>query len=359
MLPIHFAPLQGYTDYVYRGVHHAVAGGVACYYTPFVRLEKDGTLRNKDLRDVLPENNKEVPVVPQIIAADRDEFCRLSDLLQQQGWQRLDFNMGCPFPMQTHAGRGSGLLPHPDRVAEIVAEMKARPEVHYSLKMRSGLEHSDEALALLPLLNEAPLVHIALHARVGVQQYKGVPDREGAFSQFYEQCRLPLLYNGDIVAVEQIEDLERRFPRLAGVMIGRGLLAHPTLAADYARRSGLPARAEGEVVGAKVLGGTDCSAEDFGSAVSGGTDLSSEVFGGEDWGAEADRLNVVLQMHSQIFAHSLATLQGDVQILNRMHAFWEYQTDILPRKTYKRLMKCGNVKNYRAELSALPTPQTR
>ena len=45
---IHFAPLQGYTDSVYREAHAQIFGGVETYYTPFVRLEKTG-FRNKEL----------------------------------------------------------------------------------------------------------------------------------------------------------------------------------------------------------------------------------------------------------------------------------------------------------------------
>ena len=50
MLPIHFAPLQGYTEDYYRRAHHALCPGVACYYTPFMRIEHEG-VRSKDLRD--------------------------------------------------------------------------------------------------------------------------------------------------------------------------------------------------------------------------------------------------------------------------------------------------------------------
>ena len=51
MAVIHFAPLQGYTDSVYREAHTRVFGGVDTYYTPFVRIEKGG-FRNKDLKDI-------------------------------------------------------------------------------------------------------------------------------------------------------------------------------------------------------------------------------------------------------------------------------------------------------------------
>ena len=81
---IHFAPLQGYTDAVYREVHHRIFGGVENYYTPFVRVEKDG-FRNKDIRDIAPERNSETPVIPQLIAATPGEFRRLAALLSIWG----------------------------------------------------------------------------------------------------------------------------------------------------------------------------------------------------------------------------------------------------------------------------------
>ena len=123
---IAFAPLQGYTDAIYRRTHHECVGGIDEYYTPFVRIEK-GEVRRKDLRDADPAANEGVPTVPQVIAKDGDEFARLCDALQGQGWGRIDLNMGCPFPMQVKAGRGSGLLQHPEQVEEILQEMQKRP----------------------------------------------------------------------------------------------------------------------------------------------------------------------------------------------------------------------------------------
>ena len=66
MAVIHFAPLQGYTDSVYREAHTRVFGGVDTYYTPFVRIEKGG-FRNKDLKDIACDRNRQVHVVPQLI----------------------------------------------------------------------------------------------------------------------------------------------------------------------------------------------------------------------------------------------------------------------------------------------------
>ncbi len=147
-----FAPLQGFTDCVYRKAHCEVAGGVDEYYTPFVRLEND-VPRRKDIRDINFRRNAGVPTVPQVIARDQEEFARLCDAVQHEGWNRIDLNMGCPFPMQVKAGRGSGLLQYEERVREIAEEMQRRSEVVFLVKMRIGQESAEEGMRLLPVIN--------------------------------------------------------------------------------------------------------------------------------------------------------------------------------------------------------------
>lgn len=288
---IAFAPLQGYTDAVYRRAHWECVGGVDEYYTPFVRIEH-GEVRKKDLRDTEPERNAGVPTVPQVIACGGDEFARLCDALQGQGWGRIDLNMGCPFPMQVKAGRGSGLLQHPDRVKEIQREMQRRPEVTFSVKMRTGWENIDEGLACMPIINAMPLVHVTLHPRLGRQQYKGFPDLE-AFQNFHEKCRHPMVYNGDILEIKNEELIIKNWTgtKIKGVMLGRGLLARPWML---------------------------CNKEP---------------------------LEVISQMHTHIYRHATETLCGESQILSRLHAFWGYLD--IPHKQKKAIMKAGRLQRYR------------
>lgn len=289
---IAFAPLQGYTDAIYRWAHHECVGGVDEYYTPFVRIEK-GEIRKKDLRDTDPAANEGVPTVPQVIAKDGDEFARLCDALQSQGWGRIDLNIGCPFPMQVKAGRGSGLLQHPEHIEEILKEMLRRPEVTFSVKMRLGQESEEEGLRAIPLINDMPLVHVTLHPRLGKQQYKGVADKE-AFVRFMEGCQHPMVYNGDIL---EVESGEWKGERLKGVMIGRGLLARPWMLSDK------------------------------------------------------EPHEVVSNMHAIVFRHATEHLCGDSQILSRLHAFWEY-IDI-PHKQKKNIMKATSLSRYREALTNL------
>jgi len=313
-LKILFAPLQGYTTGIYRKAHAEIFGGVDAYYAPFLRIE-NGKPREKDLRDLnsFDKNARErnaregnAREIPQIIANSVDEFKILADALIAKGYTEIDFNMGCPFPMQVHRHRGAGLLSDIQAVQEIMGEIKATP-VKFSVKMRLGQYSPDEAFALLPILNEAPLTQITLHPRLGKQQYKGAIDFK-SFEKFYAECRHPLVYNGDITSVSQISEMERRYTKLAGVMIGRGLLARPSLAAEY-----------------KELNEINCA-------------------------APQDSLGKIFQMHQIIFDHACKTYQGDSQILSHVQSFWEYLEPSIPKKIFKKIKKAGKLSEYQAAI---------
>ena len=300
MLPIHFAPLQGFTESAYRLAHSKFAPGIHTYYTPFLRLEK-GEVRAKDLRDLQAEHPYHL--VPQIIVRDVEEFNTLTKAVTELGFKEIDINMGCPYPMQTKSGRGSGILPHPEKVREILdainklspSSQAACESPKFSIKMRLGLNAPEESLQLLPLLNEAPLTHITLHPRVGIQQYKGALDFE-TFDKFYSECKHPLIFNGDITDLEQMKFIESRYPKIAGIMIGRGLLANPVLAAQYA---GLPC----------------------GTAI-----------------------ETLLKIHADVAANYARRLQGNAQILDKIRPFWTYAD--LPKKTRKKIKKSRTLEEY-------------
>ena len=154
-LPIHFAPLQGYTEAAYRNAHAAVFGGIDVYHTPFVRVDR-GEFRHKDVRDILPENNRVARLIPQLIASEADKTERMIALFIEQGYREIDINLGCPFPMLAKRQCGSGMLPYPDKVEALLKQTEQFPDIRFSVKMRLGWEKPDECLSLIPLLNAAP-----------------------------------------------------------------------------------------------------------------------------------------------------------------------------------------------------------
>lgn len=303
MLPIHFAPLQGYTDFVYRNFHEKIFGGVDYYYTPFIRLEQ-GELRKKDLKDILPENDLTKNLVPQVIVKDIYELDTLVSVISGMGYGHIDINMGCPFPMQVKKGRGAGLLPKTDLVREICDFINAKTNLDFSIKMRLGSENADECMQLLPVLNSTRLKHIAVHPRIAKQQYKGELNID-QFQAFLDASRNPVVFNGELKSVDDIEKISKAYPSLAGIMIGRGLLTRPSLASEY----------------------KNCSL------------LNDD-----------ELLCCIMKLHDGVFAHYAESLQGDSHLLMKMKTFWEYLEELIGHKRYKLIKKAVNVAKYNAAL---------
>lgn len=306
--PIHFAPLQGYTDAEYRQAHARYFGGIESYYSPFVRVEH-GELRTKDIRDIAPENNRGVCLIPQLIAPNTEKLKQIMTAFQQYGYRKVDINLGCPFPMLAKRHNGSGMLPYPEEVKALLSTaIEEYPMLEFSVKLRLGWEKADDAIALLPFLNELPLTHLILHPRIGKQQYKGEVDLK-AFQAFYENCRHPLFYNGDLLTIDDINRITGLFPKLAGIMIGRGLLANPALALEFQ---------QGKILSKKEL---------------------------------AERVDA---LHQDVFSQYENRLQGgDLQLLNKMKSFWEYLLPQADRKAKKAIHKANRLDTYQTAVQTL------
>lgn len=306
MLPIHFAPLQGYTEVHYRNAHAACFGGIDTYYTPFVRLEK-GTFRHRDVRGIEPSNNQVGQLVPQLIASSAEKAEAILALFIEKGYQEADINLGCPFPLLAKRHNGSGILPYPEEVKALLSIVRKYPQISFSVKMRLGWEHPGECLELASILNDFPLKQITMHPRLGKQQYKGEVDMKG-FAEFERVNKHPLIYNGDINCVEDILHISEQFPGLAGIMIGRGLLANPALAIEYKEQRTLT----------------------------------------------PDEMREKLHaMHTSVYNQYDMQLEGgEGQLLTKMKTFWEYLLPDADRKLKKAIHKSTSLSKYNQAVAA-------
>lgn len=299
MYKIEFAPLQGYTDAIYRTIHNKVFGGINCYYSPFIRLEK-GEVRQKDIKDILPENNENINLVPQIIVNSNEEFLKLTESVSNFGYKRIDINMGCPFPLQTKKGRGAALLQNTRHLETIVESINSINDIDFSIKMRLGMDSAEDAKGALEIINKAKLHHLTIHPRIAKQQYKGEIDYQ-TFDYIYQNCLHPIIYNGDILSQEDIYNIINIYPKIEGIMIGRGLLAKPYLAMELNKTIRL---------------------------------------------SVSERLSMIMKLHDAIYDHYSSVMQGEHQLLLKMKTFWEYLDEEIGKKPYKAIKKSVNIKKY-------------
>ena len=299
MYKIEFAPLQGYTDAIYRTMHNKVFGGINSYYSPFIRLEK-GEVRQKDIKDILPENNENINLVPQIIVNSNEEFLKLTESVSNLGYKRIDINMGCPFPLQTKKGRGAALLQNTKHLEDIVESINSINDIDFSIKMRLGMDSAEDAKGALEIINKAKLHHITIHPRIAKQQYKGEIDYQ-TFDYIYQNCLHPIIYNGDILSQEDIYNIINIYTKIEGIMIGRGLLAKPYLAMELNKTIRL---------------------------------------------SVSERLSMIMKLHDAIYDHYSSVMQGEHQLLLKMKTFWEYLDEEIGKKPYKAIKKSVNIKKY-------------
>lgn len=234
---IWLAPLHGITSRTFRNTLSRHFGGIGFFMAPFLPAQTIGKLNKRVWQDIFPELNTALPLTPQLMGNQPEQFVDTMRMLNEQfGYEHFNINIGCPSSPVVRHTRGCGLMPHPDRVEAIVREITTKTNYKLSLKMRLGLHTADEGRELLWRLNSYPLDFLVIHPRLGDDLYSGTPDWN-TFEEFYYLTQHPIVYSGDIFTVADYQRLSQRFPNMAGWMLGRGLLRNPFLAEEI---QGLP-----------------------------------------------------------------------------------------------------------------------
>ncbi|WP_107038177.1 tRNA dihydrouridine synthase [Brumimicrobium mesophilum] len=303
------SPLQGFTDFRFRNALHHYFGGIDTFYAPYIRLQGKMVIKNSYQIDLDPDNNSTLEVIPQVMTNDPDEFLFVVKYVQSLGYKELNWNLGCPYPMVTKSGMGSGMICQPAKINEVLHKAHNESDIVVSMKMRMGYENPEEILNTFPILDKYPLKNIAIHARIGKQLYKGPVDLD-AFEKCIPATKHKLYYNGDITSVTAFKAIEERFPQLDHFMIGRGLIADPFLPSMIKNNT---------------------------------TEYPK------------NRWEIFSQFHDTIYQQYDEYLSGPTPIKMKMQGFWQYfaETTSNPHKTYKAIKKATNPQKYREAVNKI------
>lgn len=297
----YLAPMQGFTDVVFRNVYGRHFDGLDLAVSPFISAMPGGKVKANEIGDVVPENNSGIPVIPQIMGNDADDFIIVANRLHDLGYETVNWNLGCPYRMVAKKKRGSGLLCHPDLVESLLEKVVPAIKGRLSLKIRLGRYSEDEIYELLPVFNRFPLDEIIVHPRTGVQMYDGTVNLE-LFQAVLEMSENRVVYNGDINSVETFETLSKRFGQVNRWMLGRGVLMNPFL----------PSLIRG--------------------------DAPNPV----------DFKDILRRFHDDYYETRLATLSGPAHIVDKMKSFWTYFSFSFKNKerVFKKIKKVKKPEHY-------------
>lgn len=225
---LYFAPMEGVAGYIFRNIYVDFFDDADKYFSPFVVTRPSGIMKNKELRDILPENNEKLFLVPQILANNADGFINASKQMKELGYDEVNLNLGCPSGTVVSKKRGAGFLRYPEELDEFFDRIYNECDMKISVKTRIGFEKPQEIYRLMEIFNKYPIYELIIHPRTRMDMYKNKPDLD-MFEYALKESKNPVCYNGDIKTKADFEMITQRFPETDSVMIGRGLLSNPGL----------------------------------------------------------------------------------------------------------------------------------
>ena len=301
----YLAPMEGITGHIYRNAYEKYFHNIDKYFTPFIVPNQSLSLKTKELRDLLPENNEGLNVVPQILTNDAEGFILTANKLKKLGYDEINLNLGCPAGTVVSKKRGSGFLAYPDELDKFLDEIYKISDMKISIKTRLGKERPEEFYNLIEIYNKYPLEELIIHPRTREDFYGNTPNLK-MFKDALSLSKHSICYNGDIFTTENYNDIVKEFPEIDKVMLGRGVLANQGLIGEIREN-------------------------DF---------ISKEV---------------LKEFHDEIFENYIILLNEDKNAMYRMKELWGYMSHIFTdnKKYYKKIKKAQKAKDYREAVSRL------
>lgn len=176
----------------------------------------------------MPENNKGMNIVPQILTNDSEGFIITARKLQQLGYNEINLNLGCPAGTVVSKNRGSGFLAKREELDIFLDEIFKIDDMKISIKTRIGKDSPEEFYELIKIYNKYPIEELIIHPRTQKDFYGHKPDLD-VFKDALSLSSNPICYNGDIFTVSDYNRLIKTFPKVKTIMLGRGILANPGL----------------------------------------------------------------------------------------------------------------------------------
>lgn len=304
-MKFYLAPMEGITGHIYRNSYEKYFHNIDKYFTPFIVPNQSVSLKTKELKDLLPQNNKGLNIVPQILTNNAEGFILTANKLKQLGYEEINLNLGCPAGTVVSKKRGSGFLAYPEELDKFLDEIYKIDNMKISIKTRLGKERADEFYKLIEIYNKYPLEELIIHPRTREDFYGNTPNLE-VFKDALKLSKHSICYNGDIFTLNSYNKIINEFPEVNKVMLGRGILANPGLI-------------------------------------------------GEIKNNEFTNKEIIKMFHDEIFENYTILLNEDKNAMYRMKELWGYMSHIFTnnKKYYKKIKKAQKAIDYKNAVNSL------
>ncbi len=296
----YLAPMDNITDYIYRQVVHRHFPYWDKVYAPFIQPNVKPTIVPKEDLDIRPDNNKDLPMVPQILTCEPEGFIRVGKILEDYGYQEINLNLGCPAKLIVRKGKGSGMLADTHNLNQFFQQIfDHKWKAKISVKTRLGLTDNADFEEVLDIFDRYPIDELIIHPRFRTDFYNGEPRLDEFEKVFAKKRPYKICYNGNIYTKEDADNILKKYPTIDSIMCGRGAIADPSLPRQF----------------------------------NGGTPMTKEEF---------------IAFHDDILGSYSLHNVSDKNLLLKMMEMWSYWIKVVPcdEELFKKLRTANTISEY-------------
>lgn len=221
--PFLLAPMAGITNSPYRRLMKSHGCGLVVSEL----ISANGIeYQSAKTLDLLKFHASERPVGLQIFGEDVESLTNACQLIERNGADFVDLNLGCPVPKVVKKGAGAAMCRDVPGLYQILSAMVKSVSIPITIKIRTGWDESSKnGLEVVRAAADAGVTWVAIHGRTRAQGYSGKADWD-AIGNIKAASPIPIIGNGDCNTPELALERYRQFG-VDAVYIGRGALRNP------------------------------------------------------------------------------------------------------------------------------------
>ena len=222
------APLAGVSDIPFRRICQELGAGLT-----YVEMLSSVAIKYNSKRtfQMMDRHKSEVILGAQVTGSNADDVAAAVAVLDKQGFETIDINMGCPVRKVVSAGCGSAILKDPERITETVLKSREATKKPLSAKFRLG--YTRDAINVENTVDRVVAANadmLTIHGRTRSESYSTPCDLKtlklGLDVAVQKGSKCIKVGNGDIFDYASALKMHQE-TGCDAVMISRGALGNP------------------------------------------------------------------------------------------------------------------------------------